>query len=199
MTIDEPPTDSTPLQEEEEEEEKREGEPQDTTPSPSPSPSPLTHNPWISQSSQQQWEPTLLFVYGSLMDPDIIRALLDLSPTDPPSLKPARLRSFNMKMWSLYPTLIRTNDPQDIIDGKVFLIEEEVHFRRLEAYETSAYTWCECEVEVALEDGVIERKMGCRTFIWAGSPDDKDLVEGRFDFERYLRYFKPKLFGKTDS
>ncbi|KAK2791106.1 hypothetical protein FQN52_005062 [Onygenales sp. PD_12] len=149
------------------------------------------------------WTPTYLFVYGSLMDPDVLQHVLAL-PSPPPPLRPARLKNYKMKMWGIYPTLIPNPDDghsSTSIDGRLYLVEHPAHFTLLEMYESRAYTWDEVVVEFADGDGGTTEQAGfkCRTFVWAGSAGSRELEEGGFDFERYRRVFKPAfLRGDID-
>ncbi|WEW61577.1 hypothetical protein PRK78_007068 [Emydomyces testavorans] len=144
----------------------------------------LSTNPTTAWSS-----PVLLFVYGSLMDTDIIQKVLHLA-SPPAPLRAATLKNYKMKMWSIYPTILPHTG--SAVQGRVYPVERLEHFQRLERYETKAYTWCECEVEY--DDGDVAR--GCRVFVWAGDPESKDLHEGSFDLERYQTYYKPFLIGQ---
>jgi gamma-glutamylcyclotransferase (GGCT)/AIG2-like uncharacterized protein YtfP len=123
-----------------------------------------------------------MFVYGTLMDPQVLQTLLVLP--SPPLLQPATLHGFRAKMWGIYPALVP--NPSNEVTGYVWEVKLEEHFERLVAYETSAYHWEECDV--GLDDG--ETLSGCRVFVWAGEEESKDLEEGDFDFERWKRYFK---------
>ncbi|EFW19145.1 hypothetical protein D8B26_007313 [Coccidioides posadasii str. Silveira] len=141
-----------------------------------------TPEPWSS--------PTLLFVYGSLMDTDVIQVVLSLT-APPPPLQAAKLRDYRMKMWHIYPTLIPHKGSE--IQGRVYPVESLDHFQRLESYETRAYTWTVCDVE--LDDGSVAQ--GCRVFIWAGDPESSELYEGSFDLERYQTRYKPSMMGRS--
>jgi len=130
------------------------------------------------------------FFYGSLMDPEVLQTVLSLAQT--PTVEKASVAGFSMKMWGIYPTLIRSAagvGGEEKISGTVWKVEEEAHFLRLSAYETGAYTWCPCEIELSSGDVL----GGCRTFCWAGDPNSRDLEEGKFDLERYQKYFKPSV------
>lgn len=119
------------------------------------------------------------------MDPEVLQGILDL-PMLPP-IKHGNITNFAVKMWGIYPALVQNGKGK--IFGTVWGVNSEDHFLKLAAYETSAYTWCECDVE--LEDGRIWRN--CRTFCWAGDPDSKELEHGSFDLERYQKYFKASV------
>lgn len=96
-------------------------------------------------------------------------------------------------MWGIYPALVPMDGGQ--VEGVVWKVETEEEFQRLVDYETEACSWCYCiarwESGEVLED--------CRTFSWAGATDSRELVEGRFDFERCRRYFKPSVVRKGNA
>jgi gamma-glutamylcyclotransferase (GGCT)/AIG2-like uncharacterized protein YtfP len=129
--------------------------------------------------------PCHMFFYGSLMDPEVLQTILGLS--DAPNIGRGTVRGFAVKMWGIYPALVPCKEGG--VQGTVWKVNSEAHFLRLAAYETAAYTWCECTV--ALDNGEIIP--GCRTFCWAGDANSKDLEEGTFDLERYQKYFKPSV------
>ncbi|TVY84861.1 AIG2-like protein C [Lachnellula suecica] len=130
--------------------------------------------------------PCYMFFYGSLMDTDVLHVIAQLPK--PPTMVPATVSGFQMKMWSIYPTLIKRDGFK--VSGTLWKAEEEEQFLRLQSYETAAYTWCFCDVE--LEDGSV--MTGCRTFCWSGEPESRDLSDGKFDLETYQREHKSPLF-----
>lgn len=129
--------------------------------------------------------PVHMFSYGSLMDPEVLQAILDLP--EPPPTRPATISGFRIKMWGIYPTLIPSHSGS--VAGTVWKVTSEAHFDRLADYETAAYRWDECDA--VLEGGEVLR--GCRTFCWAGEPESKELEDGSFDLERYQKYFKASV------
>jgi gamma-glutamylcyclotransferase (GGCT)/AIG2-like uncharacterized protein YtfP len=78
-----------------------------------------------------------MFFYGSLMDPDVLQAVLNLPHI--PTMKPATISSFKIKMWGIYPALI-PGSSSDSVFGNLWEVASEDHFERLAAYETSAYS-----------------------------------------------------------
>ena len=134
------------------------------------------------------FEPCHMFFYGSLMDPEVLQAVLRL-PDPPTTTTPATIDGYKIKMWGIYPTLVPA---QGTVSGVVWKLESKEHFQRLVMYESSAYTWSNCSAK--LEDGTV--LSGCRTFVWAGSPDDENLKEGNFDLEQYQMYRKPAVFWR---
>lgn len=126
-----------------------------------------------------------MFFYGSLMDPEVIQAILNLPEL--PSTRSATISGFQVKMWSTYPTLIPGHGK---VSGVVWEVEKEDHFKRLQAYETAAYKWTWCEAVPEDEKTLIDK---CRTFCWAGEPDSKELEEGSFDLAWYQKVLKPSV------
>ena len=135
--------------------------------------------------STRPFQPCHMFFYGSLMDAEVIQAILNLPEL--PTTTPATISGFQIKMWGIYPTLISSTSGEVV--GCVWEVSSEEHFERLAAYETAAYTWVECAA--VLEDGAVLR--GCRTFCWAGKADSEELEDGHFDLQRYQKYFKASV------
>lgn len=135
----------------------------------------------------EPFHPFYMFFYGSLMDPEVLQAILDLSEL--PTRRPAPFSGFRIKMWGIYPTLIPLASQSGSITGTVWKMTLEAHFDRLAAYETAAYRWGECDA--VLEGGEVLRN--CETFCWAGEPDSKELEDGSFDLERYQKNFKSSV------
>lgn len=80
-----------------------------------------------------------------------------------------------------YPTLIKA-DTETIVNGQVYTVGSESQAKRLQQYESSAYTWCYCNAK--LEDG--SEIKDARVFIWSGISKSKELCEGTFDLEEYI-------------
>jgi len=140
------------------------------------------------QELARPFTPCYMFFYGSLMDPEVLQSVLGLSPT--PAVAKGVITGFAIKMWGIYPTIIRCREGK--ISGTVWKVDSEAHFLGLQEYETDAYTCCSCDVE--LEGG--KMSTNCRTFCWAGDADSKELVDGSFDLVRYQKYFKPSVVRK---
>lgn len=127
-----------------------------------------------------------MFFYGSLMDPEVPQAILDLP--DLPTKRPATISGSRIKMWGIYPTLIPCYCRS--VTGTVWKVTSEAHFGRLAAYATAPYRCVECDA--VFESG--EALGNYRTFCWAGEPDSKELEDGSsFDLERYQKYFKASV------
>jgi gamma-glutamylcyclotransferase (GGCT)/AIG2-like uncharacterized protein YtfP len=144
-----------------------------------------------SDYSESPFRPCHMFFYGSLMDPEVLQAILELPEL--PTVRRSSITGFSVKMWGIYPALVR--DKNGKVSGTVWEVTSEAQFLRLAAYETSVYTWCECDVK--LNDG--ETLHNCRTFCWAGDSDSKELEDGSFDLERYQKYFKSSVTRRRPS
>ncbi|KAI5806339.1 hypothetical protein EDC01DRAFT_148446 [Geopyxis carbonaria] len=133
----------------------------------------------------EPFHPCYMFFYGSLMDPEVLQAILDLPKL--PTTKPATISGFRIKMWSIYPTLLSSYSGS--VTGTVWKVTSEAHFDRLVAYETSHYRWTKCEA--VLEGG--EVLSNCLTFCWAEKLNSKELEDGSFDLEHYQKYYKSSV------
>ncbi|KAF2095298.1 hypothetical protein NA57DRAFT_79789 [Rhizodiscina lignyota] len=150
------------------------------------------------QAPKVPWKPCYMFFYGSLMDSDVLRSILRI-PSTPP-MRTGSIPNFKMKMWSVYPTLVR--HISGTVKGVLYWIDDETHFETLAQYETKAYTWCFCDVK--LDDNENGNEVGvtgdvhggeevlkdCRVFVWAGKSDSKELEGGSFDLEHYRQHYK---------
>jgi len=141
----------------------------------------------------QPFIPCYMFLYGSLMDPEVLQAVLSLSEL--PTTRPATIFGFKVRMWSMYPALI-PGDGDEKVPGVVWKVEKEDHFKRLQEYETGAYIWTWCEATLDDDETIPEK---CRTFCWAGDPDSKELEDGSFDLARYQRVLKPSIVKKRPA
>ncbi|MCJ1256996.1 hypothetical protein MMC24_004821 [Lignoscripta atroalba] len=143
---------------------------------------------YMVEQLASQFQPCFFFFYGTLMDTDVLQAVLGLS--EAPVVRKGLVIGFSMKMWGIYPTLIPYKGEK--ISGTVWKVNELSQFLRLQEYETSAYACCTCDIE--LDDGEVIHDG--RTFCWAGDSSSRDLEEGTFDLERYQRYFKSSVVRK---
>lgn len=70
-------------------------------------------------------------------------------------------------------------------------VQTEEQYQRLRNYETSAYTLCFYDIDLA-GGGRVEY---VRTIRWARDPDYRELEEGAFEFVPWQTYFKPSIVG----
>ncbi|KAJ6113880.1 hypothetical protein N7523_007197 [Penicillium sp. IBT 18751x] len=75
------------------------------------------------------------FFYGTLMDPFMIREVLELDIE--PELRPAPLSGYECKLWGQYPALLDAADC--VVEGVVYHVTTVEHGRRLANYETHNY------------------------------------------------------------
>jgi len=134
------------------------------------------------ESPKVPFTPCYMFFYGSLMDIDILQLIAGLKSS--PTMAPATITGFRMRMWGPFPTIIKAETGK--VTGTYWKCDQEDHFQRLKAYETNAYSWCFCDAET--EDGKVLK--GCRTFCWRGNPESDELEDGKFDLAHYQKYTK---------
>ncbi|THY67285.1 hypothetical protein D6C86_10619 [Aureobasidium pullulans] len=144
------------------------------------SPSLSTNNLDFTSSSQSN----IYFVYGSLMDPSTLQSALQT--IFPPTLHPATLTGYHIKMWGSYPALLPSSLSSSV-NGMVFEINAFEHAKqiqqRLEEYEGPNYKLEECVVEVRGRGDEGVRRVRARVFGWIGG--EEELKEGVFDLKDY--------------
>lgn len=125
---------------------------------------------------------SLYFFYGSLMDPSVLRHVLNLA--ERPRLRPASNVGYHVKMWGPYPALTLTDEAtRTVVRGMAYEIQGSKEKDRLAAYETGNYREHKCLICV---DGSEEKVFGT-TFVWAG--DDAHLKEGSFDLRDWQQMY----------
>ncbi|KAL0060625.1 hypothetical protein AAF712_012568 [Marasmius tenuissimus] len=124
--------------------------------------------------------PKLLFFYGTLRLPHILKDVVGLDAT--PTLRDASVRGYTIKMWGPYPALIK--DPSDVDDrageeivtsGKAWMMYEDSHLQRLIFYETRNYRLE--KVDIFLDDA--STPLPGYTFVFNGR--DRELIDGVFN------------------
>lgn len=133
-------------------------------------------------------KPKDLFFYGSLMDPDVIRAITEISTE--PVVHKALIHGFKLKMWGFYPTLI-PGHAKDTVHGVYWQSLNDRQLGLLQRYETHRYKLARCSIYVEKDGRTIDDGL---TFVWAGDPGSSELKDGEFSLERYQLYFKPDAF-----
>ncbi|ROW10627.1 hypothetical protein VMCG_01609 [Cytospora schulzeri] len=68
--------------------------------------------------------PPNFFFYGSLMDPDVLQVIAEISSNAPaatgePELHRASIKGFRLKMWGVYPTLVPGSAEDTVQAGHV--------------------------------------------------------------------------------
>jgi gamma-glutamylcyclotransferase (GGCT)/AIG2-like uncharacterized protein YtfP len=128
----------------------------------------------------EPWKPVHYFFYGSLMDEKQLTQVLRLK--SPPTLRPASIVGYSIKMWGPYPALI-DGPPGNVVSGVVYEVQRPDHEKRLAYYETDAYRCAACFIV----PGTQGEQMFGKTFVWADDPNDGELSVGSFDFEAWKR------------
>lgn len=123
------------------------------------------------------------------MDPPTLQTVL--SSRECPTLLPAHLHGYHIKMWGRYPALV---DGRALpkVPGMVFTVSEFQHIRDvgglLQHYEGPNYSPVQVLVELVGQEGTLVNAM---TFKWTG--DEKELTEGSFDLKDYqMRRFETR-------
>jgi hypothetical protein len=129
-------------------------------------------------------QPGYFFFYGSLMDPEVLQAVLELP--DLPAVEGARIKGYQIRMWGIYPALVSSTDSTKEIMGTFWKVINHLQVYRLCLYETDAYK----TVPVSLITDAGDVIEDARTFVWAGEAESSDLENGTFDMERYQKHFK---------
>ena len=75
------------------------------------------------------------FFYGTLMDPSLLAEILSLS--DKPTLCPAKIIGYTLKLWGQYPALVN-GAPGQVVEGMVYHVRKKGHPEKLAEYETKA-------------------------------------------------------------
>ena len=122
----------------------------------------------------------LYFFYGTLMDPILLSEILSLS--EKPSLRPAKLIGYSLKLWGQYPALV-DGPTGAIVEGMCYNIEDTKYAERMAEYETRAYHPSPCRIQFT--DGREPEKAVGSTFKYVGNP--MDISEGKFDLYHWLR------------
>ncbi|KAK3306713.1 uncharacterized protein B0T15DRAFT_528051 [Chaetomium strumarium] len=140
------------------------------------------------QGEDQDFEPYTFFVYGTLMDPEVLTAVAGLDGE--PQLQDAWIEGFAMKMWNgIYPVLVPSDSAHALIKGKVWQATTVLQCLRLQRYETSAYEPVDCLVHIG--DNTPIKGL---VFQWAKEPTSSELMEGTFDLEHWQKTHKRPMW-----
>ncbi|KAJ5162421.1 hypothetical protein N7492_007813 [Penicillium capsulatum] len=123
------------------------------------------------------------FFYGSLMNPQILSHVLELSKS-PPIMRRARVTGYQIKLWGRYPAFVE-GQTFHFVDGMVCEPLSPTQLDRLAAYETDKYRRLSCLIEVLNDDGSIKETIEGITFAWNGRQDE--LQEGTFDSTQWKK------------
>ncbi|KAK6509260.1 hypothetical protein TWF481_004019 [Arthrobotrys musiformis] len=133
------------------------------------------------------FEPTLLFFYGTLRIPSVLKRILKL--TGDPVLTPAEVPGYKIKLWGPYPALIKCEDstPENpsVIKGSTYKVTTKAHLDRLKTYEGANYAMEHLTIhEISPETEQKTEKQGA-TFVWDGLPTI--LKDGEFNPEEFTQ------------
>jgi gamma-glutamylcyclotransferase (GGCT)/AIG2-like uncharacterized protein YtfP len=131
--------------------------------------------------------PGYVFFYGTLMDPKVLQAVLDIAEL--PVMEQGYITGFSVKMWGIYPALVSSSDAGARVLGTFWKVDNGRHMMKLSRYETAAYRTT--PVTIFQEDG--NRIENGRVFCWSGDSESRDLEDGSFDLTRYKTFFKKSV------
>jgi hypothetical protein len=97
------------------------------------------------------------FFYGILMDAALLSEILSLSTL--PTLRPAKVTGYSLKLWGQCPALV-DGEPGELVEGMLYDVTELRHAERLAEYETSASWPVHCLIYVREGDGERKSKDG---------------------------------------
>jgi gamma-glutamylcyclotransferase (GGCT)/AIG2-like uncharacterized protein YtfP len=142
-----------------------------------------------SQPDLENWTPSPLFFYGSLMDSDMLCHIA--SPESTPILSTASIKRLKTKLWGLCPAIVPTSHNEDVVCDKMWVCKEKKQFQALECFEGPTYTVC--PVEMVLED---ETKIRGWSFCWKGDAQSCELEDGEFDMQMWKERYKPNFHSQ---
>lgn len=123
----------------------------------------------------------LYFFYGTLMDPGMLRDILDLE--ERPVLRPALITGYACKLWGQYPALVQQETPDQSVAGAIYRVRTEADAQKLADYETSNYRPHPCSIRYT--DGRDPTTDECHAFVFVGNPGS--LSDGEFDLSVWLK------------
>ncbi|EGY20729.1 uncharacterized protein VDAG_10289 [Verticillium dahliae VdLs.17] len=143
---------------------------------------------YASQATDSSLETALfpfhVFLYGPLMDTDVLQAVVGIARR--PTLHPGYIRGWRVRMYGTHPAIVpqmtlgRGGDV--VVAGMVWECRSPKQLARLQEYETEAYILCSCEVILKGEGTALKNS---EVFCWAGHADSEELTDGWFDLGWY--------------
>ncbi|OTA55982.1 hypothetical protein K449DRAFT_387745 [Hypoxylon sp. EC38] len=127
-----------------------------------------------AMASPRKYTPMTYFFYGTLMQPEILKRVLDLDHE--PIMRPAKIIGYSLTKWGDYNALIDGESGQEVA-GMAYEVKSPEHEYKLAYYETNAYELAPCLIDFT--DGKQPDQVIGSTFKYAG--DAVALKEGRFD------------------
>ncbi|CAK46683.1 uncharacterized protein An14g06900 [Aspergillus niger] len=135
------------------------------------------------------------FLYGTLMDPYMLRDILALNSDQDIDLRPAYITGYACKLWGQYPALVPDDTSTSVVKGVVYHVPSVEDGVKLANYETGWYRAESCEV--VYTDGEEPGREGGHLFVFVG--DEGELSEGVFDLRVWLARMGRKAVPKTMS
>ncbi|KAG0165845.1 hypothetical protein DFQ28_005238 [Apophysomyces sp. BC1034] len=135
---------------------------------------------------------TAAFCYGTLMSTDVLCRVL-YGPLATPETKDHLLRAIRIRPALLrghrrfavknldYPGVIRTNLPEDTVQGILVENLTEMNVTRLDAYEGEQYERCHAQVTVLPG----EDSMDCYVYIWTAGQEQ--LEDHDWELEDFIQ------------
>ncbi|XP_039844709.1 AIG2-like protein D [Panicum virgatum] len=130
-----------------------------------------------------------VFVYGSLMADEVVRAILKRVPPAAPALLPNYHR-FNIK-GRIYPAILPAESKK--VAGMVIMGVTDEELRLLDAFEDVEYT--RTRVEISLADP--SEKMLADTYVWSDAEDPN--LYGEWDFEEWKKLHMKDFLAMTNG
>jgi hypothetical protein len=126
-------------------------------------------------------KPKHLFFYGSLTDPDVVRAIVG-TPTGPaPELHKASVRGFRLKTWgdsgsSHQPALVPCSEQAagGTVHGVYWRADNDRQLGLLQRYATHRYKLAASSIHVEEDGSTIEDGL---TFVWVGDLGSRELKD----------------------
>ncbi|KAL6603534.1 hypothetical protein ACP70R_043895 [Stipagrostis hirtigluma subsp. patula] len=152
-----------------------------------PPPPPAAAPPPASAAAGPKGGAHDVFVYGSLMQEEVVRAILKRVPPSAPALLPNYHR-FNIKN-RIYPAILPTESKK--VAGKVIMGVTDEELNVLDAFEDVEYV--RRRVEISLTDS--SETMLADTYVWSDA-EDPDLY-GEWDFEEWKKLHMKDFLAMT--
>ncbi|PUZ59229.1 hypothetical protein GQ55_4G023600 [Panicum hallii var. hallii] len=130
-----------------------------------------------------------VFVYGSLMADEVVRAILKRVPPAAPALLPNYHR-FNIK-GRIYPAILPVESKK--VEGMVIMGVTDEELQVLDAFEDVEYT--RTRVEISLADS--SEKMLADTYVWSDAEDSN--LYGEWDFEEWKKLHMKDFLAMTNG
>lgn len=152
-------------------------------------PDPTTPTAQADRDSLETFNPRYYFFYGTLMDADVLQAVTEVE--EYPILHEATVSGYIMKIWNdRHPAVLPTNQPTDIVKGKVWLATTVDQCLRIQMFDTVAYRPANCIVETS--DG---KRAPALVSEWAQGAHSDELSDGTFDLELWQARYKKDMLG----